>query len=209
MLNNSGCRTLVERFYCSQTIHPWHWAIRKDLNGFRGSYYYTIVIILDIEIRALKIYSPDGPRNGVIIIFLTQSSKNLWLTKISEVIKFCTPDPVFPPSPPLTGGPVVTPPPSPAQTHRRRVSLGIIQNGNFSSSSSNHMGGNKHSPVGGVKSLGMSSSSSSSLSSSSSSMDVKKSPVMISRTHSLFSFDPDGKLLTNNTKYVYMCLQTM
>lgn len=36
--------------------------------------------------KALKIYSPDGPRNGVIVIFSTQSAKSLWLAKISEVI---------------------------------------------------------------------------------------------------------------------------
>lgn len=39
----------------------------------------------DIEMKALKIYSPDGPRSGVIVIFATQSAKSLWLAKISEV----------------------------------------------------------------------------------------------------------------------------
>lgn len=46
----------------------------------------------ELEARALKIYSPDGPRNGVVIIFLTQSNKSLWATKISETISNCTPD---------------------------------------------------------------------------------------------------------------------
>ena len=39
----------------------------------------------DLEVKALKIYSPDGPRNGVIVTFSTQSAKGLWLAKISEV----------------------------------------------------------------------------------------------------------------------------
>ena len=42
----------------------------------------------DLEVKALKIYSPDGPRNGVIVTFSTQSAKGLWLAKISEVIQY-------------------------------------------------------------------------------------------------------------------------
>lgn len=39
----------------------------------------------ELEIRGLKVYSPDGPRSGVVLIFLTQSTKSNWLAKISEV----------------------------------------------------------------------------------------------------------------------------
>ena len=42
-------------------------------------------IVIDLDIKALKLYSPEGPRNGVVITFVTQNAKSLWLAKILEV----------------------------------------------------------------------------------------------------------------------------
>ena len=61
-------------------------------------------MIAEIEIRALKIYSPQGPRNGIVIIFLTQSTKSLWLSKMSEMITFSS-DPSSPLFSPLPTSP--------------------------------------------------------------------------------------------------------
>ncbi len=153
-----------------------------------------------LEIRALKIYSPNGPRNGVVIIFLTQSSKSLWLTKISEVIALCSPDPVFPssPSPPLhhsASSSTITPPPSPTQNGRsrtlaRRVSIGVVP------TSSNGGGGrgsppSNHTPNGHAHSNGHLTSYSSCYKHEDSSM--RSSPILVNRASSLFSFDGDGK----------------
>ena len=40
---------------------------------------------LEVDMRSLKLYSPNGPRSGVVLVFLTQYDKNLWLAKISQV----------------------------------------------------------------------------------------------------------------------------
>ena len=40
---------------------------------------------LEVDTRSLKLYSPNGPRSGVVLVFLTQYDKNLWLAKISQV----------------------------------------------------------------------------------------------------------------------------
>lgn len=138
----------------------------------------------DLEIRALKIYSPNGPRNGVVIIFLTQSSKSLWLSSISEQISICTPDPIFPPSPspPLANGsvPHATPPSSPSQNSvKRRVSMGTVTSEVDHDSPS-------HTPLSGSFKLEDSS--------------MRNSPILISRTTS-FTFSGDNKQFPD-VKYV-------
>ena len=40
---------------------------------------------IEVDTRSLKLYSPNGPRSGVVLVFLTQYDKNLWLAKISQV----------------------------------------------------------------------------------------------------------------------------
>ncbi len=92
------------------------------------------MIIVEVEIRSLKIYSPQGPRNGAVIIFLNLSCKNLWLTKILEIIALSNSDSISTtpsPSPlPLPNSPhprtsnmitTITPPlsPTPAMFHMR------------------------------------------------------------------------------------------
>ena len=154
----------------------------------------------DLEIRALKIYSPNGPRNGVVIIFLTQSSKSLWLSKISETISLCSPDPVFPasPSPPLhhsASSSTITPPSSPTQNGRsrslmRRVSVPTSGGGGGGG------GGGSGSPTsrtpnGHTTSNGNISSYTSCHKHEETSM--RNSPILVNRASSLFSFDTDGK----------------
>lgn len=145
----------------------------------------------------MKIYSPNGPRNGVVIIFLTQSSKSHWLSKLSAMITRCTPEPIFPssPSPPLIQSTSLTrtSPPSPSQyvssspnqhgQRKRRVSLSTIHSEGNGSPPSNH-------PQNGHASL----SNSCSLAEESTPA-TRHSPRsrMMSRTSSLHSFDEEGK----------------
>ena len=69
----------------------------------------------EVEVRALKLYSPNGPRNGVVLIFLTQSNKSLWTAKIGEMIEKCTPTDLSP-------SPVDLSPPT-GRRHTRKLSL--------------------------------------------------------------------------------------
>ena len=128
-----------------------------------------------MEFRALKLYSPNGPRNGVVIIFLTQNSKTLWLSKISEMINLCAPDPLLPiSSSPTSAG---TPPRSPYQNgNQRRGSVGTVFSGSESPPNS------AHAPV---------------KIENDSPTHMRNSPILISRTCSLFSFNGEEKPTTD------------
>lgn len=47
----------------------------------------------DLETRALKVYSPEGPRTGIVLVFDSPASKSKWLEKLTAVIADCTPSP--------------------------------------------------------------------------------------------------------------------
>ena len=150
-----------------------------------------------MEIRALKIYSPNGPRNGAVIIFLTQSSKSLWLAKISEMIALCNPDAFFPPSPPPGPHPssphprtstmiVTTPPQSPVITPRhskgRRASSNSILTNSTSHLLSDPPSGKNHSEEG--------------------SKGFRKSPILMSRSKSSITFQDEKSSIEN--RYISM-----
>ena len=158
-------------------------------------------VLSDLEIRALKIYSPNGPRNGVVIIFLTQSSKSLWLSKISETISLCSPDPVFPasPSPPLhhsASTSAITPPPSPTQngkyrTLTRRVSIGVVPTAVGGGAAGGVSPLANHTPNDHAQSNGHIASYSGYHKHEETSM--RNSPILVNRSSSLFSFEGDRK----------------
>eukprot|EP00731_Ephydatia_muelleri_P038113 Em0657g5a len=47
----------------------------------------------ELEGRALKVYSPEGPRTGIVLVFDSTVCKAKWLDRIIAVIDECTPSP--------------------------------------------------------------------------------------------------------------------
>ena len=39
----------------------------------------------NISIKSMKIYSPGGPRTGIVVLLETQAEKRVWYKTISEV----------------------------------------------------------------------------------------------------------------------------
>lgn len=153
------------------------------------------MIIVEVEIRALKIYSPNGPRNGAVIIFLTQSCKNLWLTKISEIITLHTSDPAFPSPPPSS------PHHLPSSPHPRiSTMISTITPPQSISPAIFHMKGRRVSSrptvLNGISHHNSSKHDDSSVSS------VRASPILMSRS-CFFSFDQPT--LPEN-RYVRVCM---